>query len=143
MNREDTTLRLVDLKIRLFVEYARQINIIYEEAKRLSDELNNGMIFTSSVLSLVEKKNKVRIRNDNLIELITTEESKWNDYYEMEEYIRYFAKKLSVLTEDELDLLYLRYERGLTLRQMGDLKFYSYMQVQRELDKILEKIFEA
>ena len=95
------------------------------------------------MLNLVEKKNKVRIRNDNLIELITTEESKWNDYYEMEDYIRYFAKKLSVLTEDELDLLYLRYERGLTLRQIGDLKFYSYMQVQRELDKILEKIFEA
>ena len=59
----------------------------------------------------------------------------------MEDYIRYFAKKLSVLTEDELDLLYLRYELGLTLRQIGDLKFYSYMQVQRELDKILEKIF--
>ena len=75
MNREDITLRLVDLKIRLFVEYARQINIIYEEAKLLSDELNDGMIFTSSVLNLVEKKNKVRIRNDNLIELITTEVS--------------------------------------------------------------------
>ena len=141
MNRENTTLRMVDLKLRLYTEYCRNIDILYQRMQEIDEELNGGMIRTGSIIDISDKNMKPQVRNCNLIQLITEEAHLFEEYDEMIYFIEYMSKKFRFLNNEDLDLLYLRYERGLTLKQIGELKYYSYMQVQRMLDRVLEKIF--
>lgn len=141
MNRENTTLRMVDLKLRLYMEYCRSIDILYQRMQDINYKLNNGMIRTGSIIDISDKSMKPQVRNCNLIELITEEAHLLEEYDEMIYFIEYMSKKFRWLNNEDLDLLYLRYERCLTLKQIGELKYYSYMHVQRMLDRVLEKIF--
>ena len=55
-------------------------------------------------------------------------------------FCRMMQKKLMRLSEEDIELLYWRYERRLTLREIGKLYFLSKDAINNKINDVLEKV---
>lgn len=133
--RTDEYLRTKDLELRLFVEYCRQLQDLYEEAVMSSMQAYG--IKSRSVHDISGD----RPHTDGYsMRMIDRKDAAFQNYISARDFVKRISKKFPAGDSEKLNLLYLRYERLMSLREIGDVIGYSYMQVQRKLDEILLKM---
>lgn len=141
--RDDIQIEKADAKLRLFVVYARSLIRLYEEAHEYSLQLDTYGVSSPRIMSPEEAKYQKGTRiysNINLLELMEKESSSWLEYHEASSYCNRMAKQFRYLGDDELRLLYLRYERSCTFEQISMIINYSETHTRRLIEKILMKI---
>lgn len=140
--RDDVQIEKADAKLRLFVAYARSLIRLYEEANEVSMRLNTYGVSSPKIMSPEEAKYQKGTRiysTVNLLDLMEQESEAWNAYHDASTYCNRMARSFIGLADDELRLLYLRYEKGYTFEQIGMIINYSTGHVRRLLVKCLEK----
>lgn len=134
MYREDRYLELADLKLRVFIEYCKELPDILEEYYELNDRLYT--IGSSSFVNLTETKFGCDL---DILELLELRDEAAERCVDRMNFIKPIAKVLTSLTSQDISLLSDRYEEKMTLRELGDKYHYSYMNMARYLDRIIIK----
>lgn len=136
MYRMDKQLDAADARLRLYFAWRDTLPGLLDEAKEVSEKLNSyGVVNQASVVISNEKKNY----NSNIIELMDKEEKLWTEYRNRKAFVVSVEDILSSLTNEEAELINMRYCDKLHLRQIGDILNYSHVQIMRMIDDILEK----
>lgn len=138
MYRKDNALEMCDLKLRLYVEYCKMLPVIFERYLDVEDRLNNKSLSNTSSIIRIKERNRTD-KSSELLQLISEEQKLKESYLNTRTYVNSINKVLQQLSPEELDLLYFRYEKKKTLRQMGEHYNYCYMQISRILDEIIIK----
>lgn len=133
MYREDRHLEMADLQLRLFIEYCKELPIIFADLIEL--ELATRRMNTSSIIKPSEN---YRL-DDRFIDILDKRDKALDLYKQRLVFIRSITKILRSLDSEEIVLLQNRYEKNLTLRKLGDIYNYSYMNMSRRLDEVLKK----
>ena len=141
MYKYDSDLEIAELELRLFVEYSKTIEDLYDSAMSASIEVHNYQkMYSSSVIKLPSTKYQRPYNpEDAFLDLMATEDQLWKKYKWRVQYMNQVAKRLKDLPADDLDLLYLHYEKKYTLRSIGDMRNYSHMQISRMIDAALRR----
>lgn len=141
MYRQDKDLEMMDLKLRIFVEYSKRLPYIYEIIENLKDDIAYFGYPKESIYKKSDKFYFVGI-DDELLSLMVKRDKLEKEYYEELLLIKSVSEVLTKLNPVEIELLYLRYERQMTFRNIGYLKHYSYMNIARDIDNILYKFID-
>ena len=132
-----------ETRIKFFVQCARSLPRLYEQAQECSILLNNYGVSSPRIMSLEEAKYQKGTRiysNINLLEAIEAETEAWVKYHEASLYCGRMGRQFAKLDEFELDLLYYKYECAMTLDQIGALIGYSKSHTKRLIDNVLRKL---
>ena len=142
MYKYDSDLEIAGLELRLFVEYSKTIEDLYGLAMLTSAQVHNyqNMHTASVVKTRSNKYQRPYHPDDTFLDLIAKEDYLWKKYKWRVHYIDQVSKRLRDLPKEDLDLLYLHYEKKYTLRAIGDMLNYSHMQISRMIDEILRKL---
>lgn len=141
--RDDMQVEYGDTKLRLFIHYARSLVSLYNEANEYSIQLNTYGVSSPRIMSPEEAKYQKGTRiysNINLLELMEQESQAWLRYHDASSYCNTMGRQFQTLDDDELRLLYLRYERNCTFEQIGMIINYSETHTRRLIERILMKI---
>lgn len=142
MRDDNIQIEKADAELRLFVAYARSLIRLYEEANEVSMRLNTYGVSSPKILSPEEAKYQKGTKiysNINLLDLMEQESAAWGEYHRASSYCNRMARSFIGLDDEELMLLYLRYEKGYTFEQIGMIINYSAVHARRLLFKCLEK----
>lgn len=115
MYRNNIKLEIADQKLRLFVSYCLAMPELWQDILEIRQEMKENY---SKELAL--KRNRAILK-----------------YRQYREFILPIQDILVTLSDGQIKLLYYRYEQRMTLRQIGELYNYSYMNISRYLDSIL------
>ncbi len=143
MSRDDLQIVKADAQLRLFVANARSLESLWEEANEYSMMLDTYGVSSPKILSPEEAKYQKGTRiysNINLLELMEQESQAWLRYHSASSYCNMMGRTFRELDDDELRLLYLRYERNYTFEQIGFVINYSETHTRRLIERVLMKI---
>lgn len=141
MYRHNIDLEIIDWKLRIYVEYCKALPKMYERLKDISDEIKFFGYPKKSILSKNQNYYSVSTE-DELLDLIGKKDNYLKIYNEYLVFIRSINKILRIINPEDIYILSLRYEKGLTFRKIGDILHYSYMNVSRDIDRILYNFVE-
>ncbi len=139
MYKSDIRLEAADMHLRMFVMYCNELEGLYEKACEVSAKLNKMGVQSPSYDNDFKRTTRELDPASRLMELLYEEEKLWTKYSEKAKFCNEVGDILQNCSDDELNLLYLRYEKRRTFRQIGDETHYSHTQIWRKLDDILEK----
>lgn len=134
-------LEAVDKQLRLFIYYCQSLPILWEDAKQAEDEYYYGALKAPPIKSSEEAKYKksTSCPIDRMAEMIQRKDDLMAEYKRRAEFCKQIQKKLIELSPDEIELLYWRYEKEMSLRLLGTIYGYGKSQMSRILEKILFK----
>ena len=129
-------------ELRSFIYYCHKLVWLYERIRALDIELSSFGISSPKIKSKEEAKYQAgtRIYSDMpLLDLISEQDDYKSEYYDLNRRCLKVQKVLVTLSDEEVQLLYLRIERGYTLRQLAKLNFTNRMTISRTLNNIYSK----
>ena len=134
-------IKAVEKQLRLFVYYCQSLPVLWEDAKLAEDEYYSGGLKGLPIKSREEAKCKksTSCPNDRMVTMIQRKDDLMAEYKRRAEFCRHIQKKLIELSPDEIELLYWRYEKEMSLRLLGTIYGYGKSQMSRILEKILLK----
>ena len=136
MYRMDKQLETADARLRLYFAWRETLPGLLDEAKEVSEKLNSyGVVNQAGVVISKHKQNY----SSNIIELMDKEEKLWTEYRNRKAFVDSVEDILSSLTNEEAELINMRYCDQMHLRQIGEILNYSHVQIMRMIDDILEK----
>lgn len=134
-------LQVIDEELRVFVLYCRELPDLYDRKEQAAFDYYNS-VRPPAIKSEQEAKYQKSISppNDKLIELMQRKDDLIDEYNWKAGFCRVIQHKLMRLSDDEIELLYWRYEQRFTLRQLGQLYCCNKNAADLMLDKVLCKI---
>lgn len=136
----DNKLKYIDGKLKGIKYSANRVVEIWDRLQEIAVELN-GSVRSPSIRSEEEAKYQrgTRIYKSNIIELMNEEEMLSRNYKMYETELNDIQRFLQKLTDNEIELLYQRYECGRSFETIGYILGYDNAYIQRQLKKILLK----
>ena len=136
----DDKLKYIDGKLKGIKFSANRVVEIWDRLQEINVELN-GTIKSPAIRSEDEAKYQrgTHIYRCNLIELMNEEEQLSKQYRMYETELNDIQRFLEKLTDNEIELLYERYECGRSFETIGYMLGYDNAYIQRQLKKILLK----
>ena len=129
--------------IRVFLMYCQKLLDSYDEIRHLQAKISTYGLSSPRIKSLEEAKYQSSARSQSeteLLQLIEKRDALRNEYQYMDWFCYQIQLGLMKLSPEDLELLYLRFERGYTLRQLGDMLCSNKDSVQQQLSEILERL---
>jgi hypothetical protein len=130
-----------DTELRLFIRYCRSLPALYDRMRTV--EFNyytcglKGMPIKSSEEAKYKHSDGIPI--DNLPDILQRKDELTGLYRFRDEFCRRIQLKLIDMNDEEIEMLYYRYEQGLTLRMMGKLYCCSKDVMLKRINRILAK----
>lgn len=135
----DNKLKYIDGKLKGIKYSANRVVDIWDRLQEIAIELN-GSVRSPSIRSEEAKYQRgTRIYKSNIIELMNEEEMLSRQYEMYETELNDIQRFLEKLTDNEIELLYQRYECGRSFEAIGYILGYDNAYIQRQLKKILLK----
>lgn len=133
-------LKYIDGKLKGIKYSANRVVDIWDRLQEIAIELN-GSVRSPSIRSEEEAKYQrgTRIYKSNIIELMNEEEMLSHQYAMYETELNDIQRFLEKLTDNEIELLYQRYECGRSFETIGYILGYDHSVVQRKIKNILCK----
>lgn len=133
-------IKYIDGKLKGIKFSANRVVDIWDRLQEIAIELN-GSVRSPSIRSEEEAKYQrgTRIYKSNIAELINEEEALLHQYEMYETELNDIQHFLEKLTDNEIELLYQRYECGRSFETIGYILGYDNAYIQRQLKKILLK----
>lgn len=133
-------IKYIDGKLKGIKFSANRIVDIWDRLQEINVELN-GTVRSPSIRSEDEAlyQRGTKIYKSNIIELMNEEEILFNQYKMYETELNDIQCFLEKLTDNEIELLYERYECGRSFETIGYILGYDNAYIQRRLKKILLK----
>ena len=142
MRREDEELMHADRELMDFPYYCQRLVRIYDDLVDINARINNFGVSSPKLMSIEEAKYQkgTKIYSDvPMLELFAEEERLKEEYIWLQSTCSRTRRKLSAmyLDDEELAILYYRYERRMTFEQIAYRLNYSDHGIRWKLDKIL------
>lgn len=133
-------IKYIDGKLKGIKFSANRVVDIWDRLQEINVELN-GTLHSPTIRSEDEAKYQrgTHIYRCNLIELMNEEEQLSKQYQMYETELNDIQRFLEKLTDNEIELLYERYECGRSFETIGYILGYDNAYIQRQLKKILLK----
>lgn len=133
-------IKYIDGKLKGIKFSANRVVDIWDRLQEINVELN-GTVRSPSIRSEDEAlyQRGTKIYKSNIIELMNEEEILFNQYKMYETELNDIQCFLEKLTDNEIELLYERYECGRSFETIGYILGYDNAYIQRQLKKILLK----
>lgn len=133
-------IKYIDGKLKGIKFSANRVVDIWDRLQEINVELN-GTVHSPSIRSEDEAlyQRGTKIYKSNIIELMNEEEILFNQYKMYETELNDIQCFLEKLTDNEIELLYERYECGRSFETIGYILGYDNAYIQRRLKKILLK----
>lgn len=133
-------IKYIDGKLKGIKFSANRVVDIWDRLQEINVELN-GTVRSPSIRSEDEAlyQRGTKIYKSNIIELMNEEEILFNQYKMYETELNDIQRFLEKLTDNEIELLYERYECGRSFETIGYILGYDNAYIQRQLKKILLK----
>lgn len=133
-------IKYIDGKLKGIKFSANRVVDIWDRLQEINVELN-GTVRSPSIRSEDEAlyQRGTKIYKSNIIELMNEEEILFNQYKMYETELNDIQCFLEKLTDNEIELLYERYECGRSFETIGYILGYDNAYIQRRLKKILLK----
>ena len=133
-------IKYIDGKLKGIKFSANRVVDIWDRLQEINVELN-GTVRSPSIRSEDEAlyQRGTKIYKSNIIELMNEEEILFNQYKMYETELNDIQCFLEKLTDNEIELLYERYECGRSFETIGYILGYDNAYIQRRLRKILLK----
>lgn len=133
-------IKYIDGKLKGIKFSANRVVDIWDRLQEINVELN-GTVRSPSIRSEDEALHQrgTKIYKSNIIELMNEEEILFNQYKMYETELNDIQCFLEKLTDNEIELLYERYECGRSFETIGYILGYDNAYIQRRLKKILLK----
>lgn len=140
-NSENIKIEYVDSTLRTVNYHFYKILEIGDRLKEIASELT-GELKSPSIKSKDESiyTSGPKIYRNNLIILMDEEDKLTSEIQEHETALATIGGMLKDLDENELDLLYLHYEKRLSLTTIGYMQGRSTVAVKKHKDRILAKL---
>lgn len=136
----DDKIKYIDGRLK-GIEYAsNRLVEIWERLVEIGEELN-GSPKSPKIKSEYEAmyQRGTFVYHNNLAELMEEEQILREQYSFYEKELADIQSFLKKLNDNEIELLYLRYERGLTFETIAYIKGYENQSIQKKIKKILAK----
>ena len=133
----------VDEELRLFIKFCRRMPSTYDRIHELRSQMDGYGVSSPRIKNTEEAKYQegTKIYSDKgLINLITTIDSLTEEYAFMDAFCLRVQRRLMELSDDDVEVLYYRYECGYTLRQMAAMYFTNKDSMSRRLGWIFYQI---
>lgn len=142
MRREDEELMHADRELMDFPYYCQRLVRVYDELVDINVRINTFGVSSPKLMTIEEAKYQkgTRIYSDvPMLELFAEEERLKDDLKWLQSTCSRTRRKLSALylDDEELAILYYRYERRMTFEQIAYRLNYSDHGIRWKLDKIL------
>ena len=137
----DERLQNADRELRTFLYYCQDMVRLYEQIREIDLKLNHYGVSSPVIRSAEEAKYQRGTpvySIQPLLELFSSQDELFAEYRKESLFCRSIQRKLTELTPEETEYLYFRYEKRMTLRQMGDQYCSGKDMMCRKLEKILE-----
>ena len=136
----DDKIKYIDGKLKGISFSTNRLVEIWDRLQEINRELN-GAVRSPSIRSEEEAKYQrgTRIYRCNIIELMNEEDILSKQYRMYETEINDIQRFLEKLTDNEIELLYERYECGRSFETIGYILGYDHSVVQRKIKNILRK----
>lgn len=133
-------IKYIDGKLKGIKFSANRVVDIWDRLQEINVELS-GTVRSPSIRSEDEAlyQRGTKIYKSNIIELMNEEEILFNQYKMYETELNDIQRFLEKLTDNEIELLYERYECGRSFETIGYILGYDNAYIQRQLKKILLK----
>lgn len=140
--RDDLKLEAVDQELRLFIKYCKSLPDLYDSCMAASADYYAGGIKSLRLKSKEEGKYKRSIHPpiDQLQQLLFRKDELLEEYKLRAAFCHRIQEALTDLSDEEVEVLYWRYEKELTLRQLGAIYGYGKDQIRRKLENIQRKM---
>lgn len=136
----DDKIKYIDGKLKGISFSTNRLVEIWDRLQEINRELN-GAVRSPSIRSEEEAKYQrgTRIYRCSIIELMNEEDILSKQYRMYETEINDIQRFLEKLTDNEIELLYERYECGRSFETIGYILGYDHSVVQRKIKNILRK----
>lgn len=136
----DDKLKYIDGKLKGIKFSSNRVVEIWDRLQEINRELN-GAVRSPSIRSEEEAKYQrgTRIYRCSIIELMNEEDILSKQYKMYETELNDIQRFLEKLTDNEIELLYERYECGRSFETIGYILGYDHSVVQRKIKNILRK----
>ena len=133
--------QIIDEELRMFVLYCRELPDLYDRKEQAAFDYYNT-VGSPRIKSTLEAKYQKSVSPpvDRSIELMQRKDDLIAEYEWKASFCRMIQHKLMRLSDDEIELLYWRYEQRFTLRQLGQLYCYGKDAMSDKLDFVLRKL---
>ena len=133
--------QIIDEELRMFVLYCRELPDLYDRKEQAAFDYYNT-VGSPRIKSVQEAKYQKSTQppTDRMIELMQRKDELIDEYEWKASFCRMMQHKLIRLTNEEIELLYWRYEQRFTLRQLGQLYCYGKDAMSDKLDYVLRKL---
>lgn len=129
--------------IRVFLMYCQKLLDSYDEIRHLQAKISTFGLSSPRIKSLEEAKYQSSARSQSeteLLQLIEKRDALRNEYQYMDWFCYQIQLGLMKLDPEDLELLYLRFERGYTLREIAIFDYSNKNSVMNKLDTIYSKL---
>ena len=132
---------MIDEELRVFVMYCMELPDLFDRKEQAAFDYYNT-VGSPRIKSTLEAKYQKSVSPpvDRSIELMQRKDDLIAEYEWKASFCRMIQHKLMRLTNEEIELLYWRYEQRFTLRQLGQLYCCNKNAADLMLDKVLCKI---
>jgi len=132
---------ILEPEIKTYIEYCHQLPELYSQIKKAEHDCYR--IHGSGTFSETGMRGRRKTSSEyslKALELIERKDDLIAEYRFMSKYCKRIEKRLSNLTDEELKLFYLRFEKCLTLRQIGERLYISKDAADMKIKKALVRI---
>ncbi len=136
-----SNIQMIDEELRVFVMYCMELPDLFDRKEQAAFDYYNT-VGSPRIKSTLEAKYQKSVSPpvDRSIELMQRKDDLIAEYEWKASFCRMIQHKLMRLTNEEIELLYWRYEQRFTLRQLGQLYCCNKNAADLMLDKVLCKI---
>ena len=133
--------QIIDEELRMFVLYCKELPDLYDRKEQAAFDYYNT-VGSPRIKSTLEAKYQKSVSPpvDRSIELMQRKDDLIAEYEWKASFCRMIQHKLMRLSDDEIELLYWRYEERLTLRQLGGFYYCSKDAMNSRIDDVLRKM---
>lgn len=134
-------IQIIDEELRMFVLYCRELPDLYDRKEQAAFDYYNT-VGSPRIKSVQEAKYQKSTQppTDRMIELMQRKDELIDEYEWKAGFCRMIQKKLVHLSDEDIELLYWRYEERLTLRQLGGFYYCSKDAMNSHIDDVLRKM---
>ncbi len=134
-------IQMIDEELRVFIMYCRELPDLFDRKEQAAFDYYNT-VGSPRIKSSLEAKYQKSVSPpvERSIELMQRKDDLIAEYEWKASFCRMIQHKLIGLTNEEVDLLYWRYEERLTLRQLGGFYYASKDVMNNRINDILRKM---
>lgn len=134
-------IQVIDEELRVFILYCNELPALYDRKEQAAYDYYNT-VGSPAIKSAMEAKYKRSTQPpiDRTIDLLQQKDELDAEYRWKAGFCRMMQKKLMRLSEEDIELLYWRYERRKTLRQLGDFYYCSKDALNSRICDVLRKM---